>query len=156
MINLLEGLLPKGLQSKYYHVLILNPNDAITSQYLKPTTDNAFIIKEKRYEIHQSFIYRVGLWKTPTLCYVYDKPNPIDWRKQRKDEMSATDNYERMETRVAQDALRAFASTPLLTTSQMLMLIIMGGGFAFLYYTFNNKFETVLAMLSTLINGTPQ
>lgn len=124
LFRIVEPFLPKYMRAGFYRVIILHKDNSLQAGYIKPV-ENAFSVAGMRYEVHQGQIYRQGRFRTPTLFYEYNVANPRALRDEDKtDALSATENFERMESHVAREALSSLDNDML--SGRMPAIIILG------------------------------
>jgi len=142
LFKMVEPFLPKYMRAGYIRVIILDIDDNLIADYVKPI-DNAFTIGTKRFEVHQEQIYRQGRFRVPTIFFDMSTTDPIDLRNPSKENsLSPAENYERMESHIAREVIASFDDDMLAGKTPIIIILgtilIVGAG---LWYTMDSSFK---------------
>lgn len=137
-----QFLLPKGLRAGYVKALFLDEQNHWTGGFFRPV-DGRIIFKNVSYIVDERCITRIGMFRTPHIFYILGNAGPIDMRGQITIELSASELYLRQEAHVASDALKEFTVGFFEDRTMLLLLLVMIGGFIFLYYNFDKQLGAI-------------
>lgn len=114
-----------------------------------------FVHGDKKYNIVDSAVYRVGRFRVPTCYYRADRREPISlWDLRAESDITAADFKEATEAHVARDIINAF-DTPLLSPTMSLMLIglAIAAVLFFVYSKLNGRLDEIATAVGVVSNG---
>lgn len=148
-------LTPKKLRSDYVCAVFIDANNRERSGMVK-IKDGAFHVGEKRYLVDYRVATYSGFWRTPTMYYPEGNTAPVDWHGRVTMTQDASEEFIRMESHVASDALKELGNDGLFSNGQLVMLLILVGAIGFLWWNLNGKIDEKTAELKTQLTRIEQ
>jgi len=148
-------LTPKRLRSDHILAVLVDENNRERGGMVK-VKDGAFAIGETRYIVDHRVMTRTGIFRTPTCYYIAGNAGPIDLRGNVTITLDGDEEFIRMESHVASDALKELGNDGLFSNGQLVMLLILVGAIGFLWWNLNGKIDEKTAELTTQLTRIEQ
>jgi hypothetical protein len=133
-------LTPKKLRSDYICAVFIDSNNRERGGMVK-IKDGAFMLGETRYLVDYRVATYSGAFRTPTLYYPEGNTGPVDWHGRVTITQDASEEFIRMESHVASDALRELGEDGLFSSKTLMMILIICGTVGFSWWNLNGKLD---------------
>lgn len=148
-------LTPKKMRSDYVCAVFIDSNNREKGGMVK-VVDGAFHIGTQRYIVDYRVATYTGLFRTPTMYYPEGNTAPVDWHGRVTMTQDASEEFIRMESHVASDALNALGDEGLFSSKTLMMIIIICGAVGFAWWNLNGKIDEKTGDLSSQLTRIEQ